>query len=143
MRRQTSFVLLQSDRRTSGSTVFCSWARAGTAKPIANPASVSSKRTFIVCSRCFRMVVAFFSLGRNTAVHRQYCTCDPLRFRRGEKQHALSHVFGGAEAQPGCCLQSACMPFFGFCVCRSSHRCWDESRTKGVHIDSPGTKRDR
>ena len=28
--------------------MFCSWARAGTAKPIANPARASSKRIFVV-----------------------------------------------------------------------------------------------
>jgi hypothetical protein len=38
--------------------VFACWAKVGKAKLIANPARASTKRIFILCSQCFRMVVA-------------------------------------------------------------------------------------
>src|SRR5258708_29942518 len=78
--------------RTSGSTVFCSWARAGTAKPIANPVRASTERIFIVSFPSLDWSSPVMSLPSSPSVAGLYSTSASEPSKNRPREHSFCPI---------------------------------------------------
>jgi ketosteroid isomerase-like protein len=126
-----------NSRRSCGSGVLVCWARAGSAKPMANPARARSKRLFIACFWGFRVMRRRGTCGRTARVAGARERTAFGQWSRGETRKKLDETYNHNDAVAANFTQDAvlvtpCGPIFG----RPDIKQWYAELFKTVHLSN-------